>query len=58
MHREKDRLDYDEATPGRHHAFCTCGEWRHDREVDLRNDRDRIEVEAAWSEHQLQSLRG
>jgi hypothetical protein len=58
MHEEKDRLDYEEVTPGRHRAFCTCGGWRHDRDVDLANERERIEVQAAWTEHQLQSLRG
>jgi hypothetical protein len=58
MHTPDHRLDYDQASPERHRGFCTCGGWRHDRDVDLRNDRDRIEVEAAWDEHQLQSMRG
>jgi hypothetical protein len=58
MHTTEDRLDYDEVEPGHTRATCTCGRWRHDRDVDLRNERDRAEVEAAWTEHQLQSLRG
>jgi hypothetical protein len=58
MHKHDDRIDYDEVPPGRHRPVCTCGAWRYHRDVDLRSERDRIEVEAAWTEHHLESLRG
>jgi hypothetical protein len=58
MHESDDRLDYRPASSGRHRPFCTCGAWVHHRDVDITSERDRIEVEAAWQEHQLQSLRG
>jgi hypothetical protein len=58
MHQHHDRLTYDEVSPGRHRATCTCGEWHHERHVDLRNERDRLDAEAAWSEHHLVSMGG
>lgn len=58
MHKADDRLDYRPASEGRHRAHCTCGAWIHHRDVDIQSERDRIEVEAAWSEHHLESLRG
>jgi hypothetical protein len=59
MHTSDDRLDYREGSaPARHRPFCTCGAWVHHRDVDITEQRDRIEVEAAWTEHQLQSMRG
>jgi hypothetical protein len=58
MHKADDRLEYQETSGKRHRALCTCGAWVHHRDLDITSERDRIEVEAAWSEHQLQSLRG
>ncbi len=59
MHTSHDRLDYRPGSShGRHRPFCTCGEWLHHRDVDISSERERIEVEAAWTEHHLESLRG
>jgi hypothetical protein len=58
MHKKHDRVHYDPVGEGLFRAECSCGDWRHDRDIDLRNERDRVEAEAAWTEHQLQSLRG
>lgn len=57
MHTPDDRLEYRPARNGRHRPYCTCGEWVHPEEVDIGSERARIEVEAAWEEHQL-SVRG
>ncbi len=56
MHTHDDRVDYDQVSPGRYQAACTCGQWQHSRHVDINSERDRIEVEAAWTEHHLTSL--
>ena len=58
MHGDDDRLEYALVAPGRHRGTCTCGGWQHSRDVDLRDQRQRMEVEAAFAEHQLQAIRG
>jgi hypothetical protein len=58
MHKGDDRLHYEPASGGWHRPVCTCGAWVHHRDVDITSERDRLEVEAAWTEHQLQSVRG
>lgn len=58
MHTHEDHLEYALVAPNRHRAACTCGGWQHDRDVDLRDKRERMEVEAAFDEHQLQAVRG
>jgi hypothetical protein len=35
----------------RHRAFCSCGDWEHERLVDPGNPLDRAEFETAWFEH-------
>jgi hypothetical protein len=57
MHTSDDKLHYEPTPHGLHRPRCTCGDWVHHRDVDITSERDRIEVEAAWSEHQL-SVRG
>ena len=56
MHKHDDRVDYQLVAPGQYRAACTCGDWQHGRHVDLRREHERIEVEAAWTEHHLASL--
>ena len=56
MHKHDDRVDYEPVSEGRFRAACTCGGWQHRRHVDVRSERDRLEVEAAWTEHHLVSL--
>ena len=56
MHRHEDRVEYDQVSAEQYEAACTCGEWRHRRPVNLHDERDRVEVEAAWTEHHLASL--
>lgn len=58
MHKSDDKLEYRPTSGGRHHAVCTCGGWEHHRDVDIQSERDRLEVEAAFTEHQLLSVRG
>jgi hypothetical protein len=35
----------------RHRAFCSCGDWEHERLVDPGNPLDRAEFENTWWEH-------
>lgn len=58
MHTPDDRLEYRPAQNGRHRPYCTCGEWVHPHDVDITSERARLEVEADWTEHQLQAVRG
>ena len=58
MHTSDDKLEYRPASGGRHRPFCTCGAWVHDRDVDIQSERERLEAEAAFAEHQLLSVRG
>ena len=58
MHTDADHIEYALVAPDRHRASCTCSGWQLDRDVDLRDKRERMEVEAAFDEHQLQSVRG
>jgi hypothetical protein len=58
MHEGHDRLEFLHVGRNRHRAVCTCGGWQHDRDVDLRDERERLSAEAAFEEHQLQSVRG
>jgi hypothetical protein len=52
-----DVLEHLRVGPDRHRAVCSCGGWEHDREVDVRDERERLAAEAAFAQHQ-QSVRG
>jgi hypothetical protein len=50
-HRHELRTAAVSDAEARHRAFCSCGDWEHERLVDPGNPLDRAEFEAAWFEH-------